>query len=90
MNMQNKLAQLFSFISQNPKCSLTKTFTHFAKKWSLSRDSVRNIYYQNYSKVLSDSSFCTKHSIKQANFKKNIIFVCVFVRNKLRPCNKIS
>ena len=71
MNMQNKLAQLFSFISQNPKCSLTKTFTHFAKKWSLSRDSVRNIYYQNYSKVLSDSSFCTKHSIKQANFKKN-------------------
>lgn len=71
MNMQSKLGQLFSFISQNPKLSLTKIFMMFAKKWALSRDSVRNIYYQNYSKVLSDDVFCEKFAINKNNFKKN-------------------
>ena len=75
MNTESKVATLFSYISQNSNMPLTSIFEKFSKKWKLSRDSVRNIYYQNFEKVSKDQNFCSECKIQSSNLKKSSIFV---------------
>lgn len=75
MNTESKVATLFSYISQNSNMPLTSIFEKFSKKWKLSRDSVRNIYYQNFEKVSKDQNFCSECKIQSSNLKKSSIFI---------------
>lgn len=75
MNTESKVGTLFSYISQNSNMPLTSIFEKFSKKWKLSRDSVRNIYYQNFEKVSKDQNFCSECKIQSSNLKKSSIFI---------------
>lgn len=71
MSEENKVVSLFSYITKNKHQKLTDIFLHFANRWKLSRDSVRNIYYQNFDKVYQDKKFCEQNDIAVDCLKKS-------------------
>lgn len=69
MNNLNKIGILFSCVTCSNK-TLSSVFASLAKKWKMSKDSVRNMYYQNFDYVKNNASFCSKYAIDSDKLSK--------------------
>lgn len=69
MNNINRVGVLFNLITKANK-PLSQVFAECSAKWGISKDSVRNIYYNNYDFVKQNTAFCTQHNIDASKLNK--------------------
>lgn len=69
MNNLDKIAHLFKRVTET-NSSLSKVFTECGRKWKMSKDSVRNLYYNNYEFVKNNENFCLKNNIDREKLIK--------------------